>query len=183
MIRTFVRGALLVAAVTAAGAAPALAQTPKLGIVNSQALLSQAPGTAAAMAAFEQALQGYEQEIIGLENELQALQDSLDRQGATLTAAVRQQRAEEIQQKYVAYQIRQQELDEEAQMTRNNLVGPIVQQIETIVEQVRTEGGYAIIFDVASGPTVFAADPALDVTQEVLNRLREAPAVSTPATP
>ena len=162
-----------------------MAQTPKLAFINSQALLAEAPGTPAAMTAFETAMQGYTQEIQQLETELQTLQDSLDRQGATLTAAVRQQRADEIQEKYLAYQVRQQELDAEAQQKRDELVGPIIQQIETIVEQVRAEGGYSIIFDVASGAAIFAADPALDLTQQVLTRLKSAPApaAAPPATP
>jgi outer membrane protein len=180
MTRILVRAALLVAVLAVAGADQAWAQAPKLGIINSQALLAQAPGTPAAMAAFEQSMQGYQQEITRLQTELQAMQDSLDRQGATLTAAVRQQRTEAIQEKYVAFQMRQQELQQTAEQREGELVGPIIQQIETIVEQVRAEGGYSIIFDVASGPSIFAVDPALDVTQQVLEKLRSAP-VPTPA--
>jgi outer membrane protein len=193
MTRTLVRAAFLVVMSVFAAANQSWAQAPKLGVINSQALLAQAPGTPAAMAAFEQSMQGYQQEITRLQTELQALQDSLDRQGASLTAAVRQQRTDEIQEKYVAFQLRQQELQQTAEQREGELVGPIIQQIETIVEQMRAEGGYAIIFDVASGPSIFAVDPALDLTQQVLDRLRSAPvpvpapvsapAAAPPATP
>lgn len=193
MTRTLVRAAFLVAVFAVTAANQSWAQAPKLGVINSQALLAQAPGTPAAMAAFEQSMQGYQQEMTRLQTELQALQDDLDKQGATLTAAVRQQRTDEIQEKYVAFQMRQQELQQTADQRESELVGPIIQQIETIVEQVRAEGGYSIIFDVASGPTIFAVDPALDITLQVLEKLRaapvpvpppaSAPAAAPPATP
>ena len=134
------------------------------------------------MAAFEQSMQMYQEEIVRLQTELQTLQDNLDQQAASLTAAVRQQRSDEIQEKYVAFQMRQQELQQTADERESELVGPIIQQIETIVDQLRTEGGYSIIFDVASGPSIFAVDPALDLTPQVLERLRSAPVpVPTPA--
>lgn len=188
MIRTVVRAAFLGVFIAVSATSHAAAQASKLGVINSQALLAQAPGTPAAMAAFEASMTGYQQEMIQLQNELQAMQDTLDMQGSTMTAAVRQLRADAIQEKYIAFQMRQQELQQLAEQRESELVGPIIEQIETIVEQVRAEGGYAIIFDVASGPTIFAVDPALDITMQVLDRLRAAPApvpapASTPPSP
>src|SRR5690606_15588267 len=140
MIRTLVRSAFIGVVIAVSAAGQASAQAPKLGVINSQALLAQAPGTPAAMAAFEQSMQGYQEEIVRLQTELQAMQDSLDQQGATLTAAVRQQRADAIQEKYIAFQMRQQELTQMAEDREGELVGPIIQQIETVVDQVRSEG-------------------------------------------
>jgi outer membrane protein len=189
MIRTFVRAAFLGVVIAVSASSQAVAQSPKLGVINSQVLLSQAPGTPAAMAAFEQSMLGYQQELMRLQNELQAMQDTLDQQGATMTAAARQQRADAIQEKYIAFQMRQQELQDLAAQRESELVGPIIDQIETIVDQLRAEGGYSIIFDVAGGPAIFAVDPALDLTMQVLDRLRAAPvpvpvpASTPPATP
>jgi Skp family chaperone for outer membrane proteins len=41
-----------------------------------------------------------------------------------------------------------------------------------VIEQVREEGSYALIFDTASR-AIIAADPALDLTEEVLRRLQQ----------
>ena len=44
-------------------------------------------------------------------------------------------------------------------------MAPIIKQINDMVEEVRKEGGYAMIFD-ATGSFI-AADPTLDLTNRV----------------
>ena len=44
-------------------------------------------------------------------------------------------------------------------------------KINQTIEQVRAEGSWSLILDVAAGGVV-AADPALDLTQEVIRRLQ-----------
>jgi Skp family chaperone for outer membrane proteins len=40
-----------------------------------------------------------------------------------------------------------------------------------VIEDVRREGNYALIFDTAAG-AIITADPGLDLTDQVLERLR-----------
>jgi Skp family chaperone for outer membrane proteins len=51
-------------------------------------------------------------------------------------------------------------------------------RVNAAIEEIRAEGSYALIVDVSSGAVV-AADPLLDLTQEVLARLN-AEAVAAP---
>ena len=44
-----------------------------------------------------------------------------------------------------------------------------------IIEAIREEGAYSLILDAASG-SIVSADPALDLTQEVIARLQAADA-------
>lgn len=156
------------------------AQTNRLGYINTQQILAEAPGTAEAQAAFEQDMSRYQAELQGLEAELQTLQDNFERQQATLTSAVRQQRQQEIQQKYIAFQQRQQELEVEAQERQSQLIGPIMQRIQQVIDQVRVDGGYSIIFDVAGGTSIVGVDPALDLTEQVLEGLQSAAPSAAP---
>ena len=153
------------------GVADASAQTLKFGYVNTQRLVTEAPGTSEAQQAFESDMANYRAELERLEAELDTLQQNFDRQQATLSAAVREQRQQEMQQKFIAYQQRTAELEETAQQRQAELVGPIMERIGQVVEAVRVEGGYSMIFDEASGVLV-TADPALDLTEQVLQRLR-----------
>ncbi len=157
--------------ITVLATVPAEAQSGRLGYVNLQRVLAEAPGTADAQAAFERDMLMYRAELERLETELETLQDNFDRQQGTMTAAVREERQLEMQQKFFAYQQRQVELEETAQQRQSELVGPIMERIMSVTEQVRQEGSYAMIFDAAAGALV-TADPTLDVTEQVLQRLR-----------
>ena len=173
MNRFLVRFAVLLGLLTLTGVHTAEAQAARFGYINSQRILAEAPGTAEAQAQFESTMQQYQQELASLETELQTLQDNLERQQATLTAAVRQERVAEIQQKLVTYQQRRQELEQAAQQRQAELVQPIMERIHTVIDEIQAEGNYALIFDAAAG-SLIAADPALDLTQQVLDRLAAA---------
>ncbi len=149
------------------------AQSPRFGYINLQQILAEAPGTGDAQQTFEREMDSYRAELERLETELETLQDNFDRQQGTMTAAVREQRQAEMQQKFVVYQGRRMELEETAQRRQNELVGPIMTRILEVTELIRAEGNYAIIFDAAAGAMV-TADRSLDLTAQVLQRMRAA---------
>jgi outer membrane protein len=168
--------ALLVMLVAlAAGASSAEAQTVRLGYINSQRIMAEAPGTTEAQQAFEQDMERYRLELERLEADLETLQDNFERQQGTLSASVRQERQQEITQRFMSYQARRAELEESAQVRQEELVGPIMRRISEVIDVIRAEGNWAMIFDVAGGPVIVAADPALDLTNQVIQRLRTNP--------
>jgi Skp family chaperone for outer membrane proteins len=56
---------------------------------------------------------------------------------------------------------------------------PIMARVNDAISAMREEGGYALILDAAQG-TIVAADPALDLTAQILERLRQGPAAAGP---
>jgi outer membrane protein len=163
----------LVFAAAAIGFTPlaAEAQNVRVGYINSQRIMAQAPGTAEAQRAFEAEMQKFQGELEQMETELQTMQESFDRQQATLSQQARQQRQQEMQQRFMAYQQRRGELEETAQQRQAELVEPIMARISEVIEQIRRDDNYALIFDAAAGGLI-TADPALDLTDRVLERLR-----------
>ncbi|HET7274294.1 MAG TPA: OmpH family outer membrane protein [Longimicrobiaceae bacterium] len=158
-----------------AAAVPANAQAgAKLAYINSQKILAEAPGAAAAQATFESDMETYRAEIETMGAELEALRADYERQQATLSEEAKLAKQQEIQQKFTEYQQRVAELEQTAQRRQAELVSPIMQEISAVIEQIRTEGGYAMIFDAAAG-TLITADPALDLTATVLARLQSSP--------
>lgn len=147
------------------------AQTPKIGYINSQEILANAPGASQAQQAFEQDLADYEAEAQQLEQELQNMQQELEQQRLTLSPEARRAREERIRQKAQEAQARMQQLDQMAAQRRQELVQPVMDQISDVIEAVREDGNYAFVFDVAAGAIV-AADPTLDLTDEVIRRLQ-----------
>ena len=147
------------------------AQTLKIGYVNSQEILLNAPGAEAAQQQFDQEMAGYQSEISSLETELTNLESALQQQQLTLSPEARTNREQQLQAKFQEYQQRTSQLQEVANQRRAQLIQPVMDGITAIIEQVREEGAYSLILDAAAG-SIVSADPALDLTQEVIDRLQ-----------
>ncbi len=169
------RFAFLLALVSAT-ALPAAGQSgAKFGYINSAAILDQAPGA-------REAAQQFDRDLAAMRAQIQPATDSLDQmitayeaQALTLSPEAKQRREQEILQRREALQQMAGALDEQASARRAELVQPIMDRVSEVIEQIRVEGGYSLIFDVADG-SIVAADPTLDLNDEVLRRLQAAAA-------
>lgn len=146
-------------------------QQTKLGYIDSQAILNEAPGAQEAQEQFERDMARYRSEVQQMGEELQALIDQYDQQQLTLSPEAKENREEEIRRQQQRYQQRVQELEDQATQRQNELVQPIMERINTVIDGIRREGDYTMIFDVASA-AIIAADPSLDLTSEVIRRLK-----------
>ena len=174
-MRGLTRGALVALALTST-AATAGAQQPtgaKLAYVNSQAILAAAPGRAEAEAQFEKEMQAFRQTVQTMGDSLNAMVASYQKEEASLSPAVKEQRQKAIQAKESEYQQRARQLEQQAAKRQQELVQPILDQISDVLNTIREEGGYALILDAQSGANVIvAADKNLDLTERVIARLR-----------
>jgi len=151
-------------------ALPARAQ--KVAYVQTSVLLDQAPGRAEAEAQFEKETGGYRDQIKRMSDSLDAMVSGLQKRQASLTAANRDAQAKEIQSKQQEYQRRSAELEQKAQARQNELVQPILDKVKAAIEEVRVEGGYAMIFNADQGSPIVAVDKSLNVTDKVLAKLK-----------
>ncbi len=168
-----IRNTLLSFAALAVFALPAAAQQAKplkIAYINSQKIIAEAPGAKEAQAAFEKQMGEYRTELQKLQTEIQGMVEDYQKKEAMLSAQAKQQQQEAIRQKQQDYQQRAQELEQAAGQKQQELVKPIMDKIETVITALRKEQGYDLIFDSAAGGLI-AADPALDITDEVLARL------------
>jgi len=147
------------------------AQTLKIGYINSQEILANAPGAEEAGQRFDQEMQGYQAEIQQLEEELNGMQQRLQQQQLTLSPEAKANREQQLQQKLTEYQQRTQQLQQLADQRRAELIQPVMDNITAVIEAIREEGAYSLILDVAAG-SIISADPALDLTQTVIQRLQ-----------
>lgn len=172
-MRRYMLAGLATFAVMAA-AQPALAQAPRIGFINSQRILAEAPGTVQAQQAFEADMAQYRAQIDSLETALEQARETYQRQQSTLGETARQERQAQLQVQFNTYQQRVAELEQVAQRRQAELVQPIMQRISAVIEEIRQAEGYAMIFDASTGALI-TADPALDLTDRVLESLRAAP--------
>ncbi len=149
----------------------AAAQSPlKIGYINSQVIIAEDPGATAAQEQFRREMVPFESELQALETEIAGLVSRYQAQQITLTANARRARADEISQKQQAYQERMAQIEAEAARRQQELVQPIMERINNIIQEIRSAGSYTFIFDVAGGGLI-AADESFDLTSEVQERL------------
>ena len=150
--------------------------TLKIGYVDSQAILQEAPGATEAQEEFDRQMERFLQEVEDMGVELDSLVNAYQQQQSTLLVNVRQARENEINQLQQRYQQRVDQMGQEAEAARQALIEPILNQMADTIDEIREEGDYQYIFDVAS-QAIVAADTSLDLTQEVLLRMQQAAGV------
>jgi len=160
---------ILLLVITAASAA---AQTTvKIGYIDSQQILNQDPSAQEAQQQFETDLARYRAEVDSIGQDLQGLISRYEQQQSMLSEDAKANRQEEIRLKQTQYQQRISELEQQAGMRQAELVEPVMERINAVIEDIRADGGYSMIFDVAA-QGIIAADPSLDLTAEVVRRLQ-----------
>ena len=187
-MKIITRFAVLALLLVAAAATPASAQAPlKLGYINAQQILATAPGREAAERQFESEVGAFRQQIQRMDDSLRVMGEAFQREQATMTAAVRQQRTQALEATEEAFQQRAAQLNQQMQQRQAELVRPIMDQLNRVLDEIRRADGYAFIFDVSSaGQAIVAADTALNLTDRVIARLvalgPPTPATTPPAT-
>ena len=183
MKRVLVLGAALAAgalAVTHAVGAPAqrTSQQPTLRVawVSSQDILRQTPGYAVAESTFARELRSSQTEIQKLQQQLDSAVQAFEQGVIVLSPTARQTKQRELQGLQARFQQRAQELQQRTQQRERELLEPIQQRVTSVIQGIRAEGNYAFIFDAdVPNPSIIAADPSLNLTSRVLERLRQAP--------
>lgn len=158
------------------GTAAAAAQTPvKIGYIKSQTILANAPGRAAAETQFEKEMTTYRAQVQRMGDSLNTLIADYNKQEVSLSPQAKETRQKDIRAKEEEYQRRTQELQQQVRAREAELVRPIMEQINKVIDELRAEEGYSMIFDAENqAGVVVAADKNLDLTEKVLARLRAA---------
>ena len=160
---------------------PAAAQQPSLGgplrlaYINSQMILANTPGRADAESAFAREMVGARTEVERMRAQLDSAVATYNRTQVAMTPAARQTREGELRQMDQRLRERASELDQSMQQREQELSAPLMRRINAVIEGIRAEMNISMIFDAtAQGGGLVTADPALDLTPVVIQRLRAA---------
>jgi len=155
-------------------AMPVTAQTPtKIGFINTQRVIQEAPGAAELTQTLQREMQALESQITAMQDSLSAMQQDYQQRSLVMSADAKQRREQEILTKRNEFGQRAQQIQQQAQQRQQQIMEPLMQKVEAAIGEVRTAEGYAIVFDAASDAIV-SADPALDLTQKVIDKLKAA---------
>jgi outer membrane protein len=151
------------------------AQQPKIGYVDVEKLKSEYKEFADAQEKFSRQLSLWRAQDSTMQREILALQEELDKQGALLTEAKKQEKQQQLLAKQRAYQeFANRVSGPEGEMARKEreLSKPLIDKINAIIQLVAIRDGYALILD-SSGGNVLYAKEDMDLTSKILDELNK----------
>lgn len=162
----------LLAVLPAMASAQQTSGAAKVAFVNMQRVLAETPGYAQAESTLANENAGYRTEVQRMQAQLDSMASALQEQGALLSPQARQSRRQELETKQAEAQQRYNDLQQKAAQRQEEVVGPIYNRAVAVIEKLRQDGGYAIIFDVSSQSGIVTADRSLDLSDKAIAALK-----------
>ncbi len=179
------RSLMVVSAIALSIFVPAAAHSQaggqKFAFVNTQMILQSAPGATEAQAAFNRDVESFNRQVQQLSDSLSKLEETFNKEAPALSPTALQERQRSLIAKKDTFEVRVGSLREQAQSRQEELMAPIMDNVRKALDDLRLEGGYSFIFDVANSSFIVAADKNLDITERVVAKLRTMPKASATA--
>jgi outer membrane protein len=150
----------------------------KMGYVNFQKLLEEAPQTKTAMQGLENEFAPRRRELLTMQNDLKARDEKLQKEGAVMSEADRAKAEKALRDQQREFSRKAGEFQDDASTRRNEEIGKVQRYLVTEIQGYASAQGY----DLVLGDGVFFAKGPLDITANVLAVLATKPA-SLPASP
>ncbi len=146
----------------------------KYAFVDTEYILNNIPSYKAAKDKLDDISEEWQKEIETKYSEIEQMYKDYQAEKVLLTDEMRTKREDQIISKEKEVKELQKEYFGQSgalYKKRQELIKPIQDEIYKAVKDIATEGGYAVIFDTSSGPTMLYTNPRYDVSDEVLEKL------------
>jgi len=150
----------------------------KIGVVNFQKLLEDAPQTKTAMSALDNEFAPRRRELLTMQNDLKSRDEKLQREGAVMAESDRAKAEKSLRDEQREFSRKAGEFQDDASTRRNEELGKVQRYLVTEIQAYASTQG----FDLVLGDGVFFAKGQLDLTANVLAVLLTKPA-TLPAAP
>jgi outer membrane protein len=158
---------LLLIASLALNLAPAVAAEVKIGFVNVEQILKDAPQTAESGKKLEKEFSGRQQELERMAKQIKDHEASLDKDSLTMSETDRRNKERDLSNLKIEFQRKQRELREDVNLRKNEELSSLQDRINKAVTTVAEAEGYDLV--VYSG--VAYASKKADITDKVLKSL------------
>jgi outer membrane protein len=138
----------------------------KIGFVNSQKILNDAPQAARAKKKIEKDFEPRDQELQRIAKQLKAMQENLDKNAVTMAEGERRSKEREFGDLNREFQRKQREFREDLSQRQNEEMAAIFERVNKIIKQIAEAEKYDIIFQEA-----VYANPRIDITDKVIKAL------------
>ena len=144
----------------------------KLGVVDTQRVFENFTKAQEANELLKTAQDRLTGELKGLQQEIDTMVDRLEKQRLFLEAPETQRLEADIRLKGQALQQRLEDGQEQILAKREELLAPLTQEIESLLQQVGESEGYSLILE--KRLVTLYVDPKYDLTERVLKLLNDA---------
>ncbi len=144
----------------------------KIGFINSEKILVDYEGTKAAEEKLKKEYAKWEQEATEKQKKMKDMKEQLDKQSLLLSAERKKEIEAELEREYIEYQkFLQEKFGQQGDAAKRNdeLLKPIIDKINVILDKIAKAENYDFIFDARGG--VVYAKKAYDLTERVVQAL------------
>jgi len=138
----------------------------KIGFVNSQKILNDAPQAARAKKKIEKDFEKRDQDLQRIAKQLQGMQENLDKNAVTMTESERRTKEREFADLNRDFQRKQREFREDLSQRQNEEMAAIFERVNKIIKQIAEADKYDVILQEA-----VYANPRIDITDKVMKAL------------
>ncbi len=142
----------------------------KIGFVNVPKVLSEAPQAERAKKEMEREFSPRQKRLEASAKEIRSLEDQLRKDGPVMSASARKKLENNIIKKTREAKRTEEELREDLNIRRNDVLGKLQKQIFTAMASIAEEGNYDLLLT----DGVVYASAAVDVTAQIQEKLKNA---------
>ena len=144
----------------------------RVAYVAVQAVLQRTPGYAQAESVWTKEQDGYRRQMTQLQARMDSATAAFEQQSVMLSASNRATEQQKLQTLANDLNTQVSTLQQQAQARQRELLDPIEERVMAVIEGLRAEGNYSVVFDISNqASTIVAADTSLDLTQKAIERL------------
>jgi outer membrane protein len=159
-------------------ASPAAHAEMKIGVVNFQRLLEEAPQTKSAMQDLENEFAPRRRELVTMQNDLKSREEKMQKEGAVMAEADRMKAEKTARDEQREFSRKAGEFQDDVSARRNEELAKIQRFLVAEINTYSAAQG----FDLVVGESVIYVKPTYDITAQVLEVLKTKP-VKLPAQP
>jgi outer membrane protein len=145
----------------------------KIGVVNFQKLLEEAPQTKTAMTALENEFAPRKRELMTMQNDLKTRDEKLQREGAVMSENDRAKAEKTLREEQREFSRKAGEFQDDASSRRNEELGKVQRFLVGEVQTYASAQGFDLV---VAGDTLLYAKGQLDITPAVLAVVQTKPA-------
>ena len=163
---------ILLIAVFIVAAGAAMAQ--KYAYVDTEYILSNISDYTAAQDRLDEISSQYQGELEKMHSEIEKMYQDFQSQSTLLSEDLKRKREDVIisrEKEYKALQRKYFGPEGDLSQQREALVKPIQDKVFNAIQDLATQGDYAVIFDKAGGATLLYTNPKFDLSDQVLQKL------------
>lgn len=149
----------------------AAAQNVKIGLVDTNAVLSAMPETTAAQTKLQDTSKKYDDDYQKLGQEMQRLYEELQKMDEKELPAIRDRKVREFQDYQTKLQQFEQAAAQDLQKLQEQLMSPIIAKVRSAIEAVGKEGNFTIVYDNNPQLILYHGTGAEDITPLVKAKL------------